>query len=65
MVLAGEYDFRLGIKRGTMPLINTASSGLCFQRSLVERMLPVPKPISLNSDMYIKYTAVALSPTFI
>ena len=64
MVLAGEYDFRRGIKEGTMPLINTASSGLCFQRSLLERMLPVPKPISLNSDMYIKYTAVALSPTF-
>jgi glycosyltransferase involved in cell wall biosynthesis len=63
MVLAGEYDFRRGIKEGTMPLINTASSGLCFQRSLLERMLPVPKPISLNSDMYIKYTAVALSPT--
>jgi glycosyltransferase involved in cell wall biosynthesis len=63
MVLAGEYDFRRGIKEGTMPLINTASSGLCFQRSLLEQILPVSKPISLNSDMYVKWTAVALCPT--
>jgi glycosyltransferase involved in cell wall biosynthesis len=63
MVLAGEYDFRPGIKEGTMPLINTASSALCFQRSLIEQIIPVPNPISLNSDMYIKWTAVALSPT--
>jgi glycosyltransferase involved in cell wall biosynthesis len=64
MVLAGECDFRRGIKEGTMPLINTASSGLCFQRSLLERILPVSKPILLNSDMYVKWTAVALCPTF-
>jgi glycosyltransferase involved in cell wall biosynthesis len=63
MVLAGEQDFRGGIRKGTMPLINTASSGLCFRRSLLERILPVPQPISLNSDLYIKWTAVALSPT--
>jgi glycosyltransferase involved in cell wall biosynthesis len=63
MVLKGEQDFRCGIRNGNMPLINTASSGLCFRRSLLERILPVPEPISLNSDLYIKWTAVALSPT--
>ncbi len=63
MVLAGERDFRSGIRNGNMPLINTSSSGLCFRRSLLERILPVPEPINLNSDLYIKWTAVALSPT--
>jgi glycosyltransferase involved in cell wall biosynthesis len=63
MVLAGEQDFRCGIRNGNMPLINTASSGLCFRRSLLERIFPLPEPISLNSDLYIKWTAVALSPT--
>ncbi len=64
IVLAGERDFRGGIRNGNMPLINTASSGLCFRRSLLERILPAPKTIYLNSDMYIKWTAVALCPTF-
>lgn len=64
MILAGEQDFRCGIRNGNMPVINTASSGLCFRRSLLERIIPVPAPIYLNSDMYIKWTAVALSPTF-
>ena len=64
MVLAGERDFRGGIRDGNMPLINTASSGLCFKRSLLERIFPLPEPIRLNGDFYFKWTAVALSPTF-
>src|SRR6266705_326520 len=35
MVLAGERDFRSGIRNGNMPLINTSSSGLCFRQSLL------------------------------
>ena len=64
MVLAGEYDFRCGIRDGNMPLINTASSGLCFRRSLLQRILPLPETIHLNGDYYFKWTAVALSSTF-
>lgn len=57
-----ECDFRTLLKRGKLPPTLPATSALCFKRSLLQQILPMPeaKDVSL-SDHYLKYTAVALS----
>lgn len=63
--IPGEYDLREHIKTGNLkdklPQI-PSTSGLCFRRSLLEQILPMPeaKTISLN-DAYLDYTSIALS----
>ncbi|MFB2834780.1 glycosyltransferase family 2 protein [Floridanema evergladense] len=62
---AGEYDLREHIKGGKLrdklPVL-PSTSGLCFRRSLLEKILPMPeaKRIGLN-DGYLEFTAIALS----
>ena len=60
-----ECDFRTHIKRGKRPFSPPATSGLCFTRSLLQMMLPMPeaKHISIG-DHYLKFTALALSKGF-
>lgn len=60
-----EYDVGAYMKRGKLknkipPLPST--SGLCFTRSLLQQILPMPeaKTIGLN-DGYLEFTALALS----
>ena len=64
-----EYDLRSYIKSGKTrnkipPLPST--SGLCFTRSLLKQILPMPeaKGIGLN-DSYLDFTAFGLSPGII
>jgi glycosyltransferase involved in cell wall biosynthesis len=67
--LSGKYDIRSDIQRGKLknklPLSGTATSGTCFHRTLLERILPMPEEINITSDDYLKYTALGLSPGFI
>ncbi|MBE9224342.1 glycosyltransferase [Phormidium sp. LEGE 05292] len=62
---AGEYDLREHIKAGKLrdklPVL-PSTSGLCFRRSLLQKILPMPeaKRIGLN-DGYLEFTAIALS----
>ncbi len=67
--LSGKYDIRADIQRGKLknklPLSGTATSGTCFHRNLLERMLPMPDEINITSDDYLKYTAFGLSPGFV
>lgn len=53
--------FQSGKIKGKLPSIVPATSGLCFTRSFLELILPMPEVgrISTN-DNYLKYTAIAL-----
>jgi glycosyltransferase involved in cell wall biosynthesis len=64
-----RYDLRekiiSGKLRGSMPSINLATSAMCFRRSLLETILPMPEEIRITSDDYIKYIALGTSPGYI
>lgn len=66
---SGKYDLRPYIKRGKLkgklPGSGLATSGLCFSRSLLQRILPMPEVIRITSDDYIKYAALGLDPGFL
>jgi len=63
------YDLRASLQKGKLrnklPCC-PATSGLCFRRSLLQQILPMPeaKDVSI-SDSYIKFTALALSKGFV
>lgn len=60
-----EYDFRTQFKRGKEGLFTgPPTSGLCFKRSLLQQILPMPEAITITSDSYLKLTALALSKGF-
>ena len=61
---SGECDFRVRIKRAKLPYIHTATSGLCFTRPLLQRILPMPEDIAIASDNYLKFAVAALSKGF-
>jgi glycosyltransferase involved in cell wall biosynthesis len=65
---SGEYDLRAALKkgklRGKIPCI-PATSGLCFRRSLLQQILPMPEADAVSiGDTYLKFTALALSEGF-
>lgn len=66
---SGKYDLRDCIKqgklKGKLPGGGLATSGMCFSRSLLQRILPMPDVIRITSDDYIKYTALGLEPGFV
>jgi glycosyltransferase involved in cell wall biosynthesis len=68
-VNSGVYDLRnclsQGKLRGKMPFEGTATSGICFRRSFLEQLLPMPEEIRITSDDYLKYAAFALTPGYI
>ncbi|MEM7712001.1 MAG: glycosyltransferase [Cyanobacteria bacterium P01_A01_bin.68] len=61
-----ECDYRELLKSGKIPPCIPPSSALCFRRSILEKILPMPAPkIITNNDYYVKFMAVALSKGFI
>lgn len=66
--LSGKYDIRFDIRngkfRGKLPFNHIVTSGLCFKRSLLEKILPMPEEIRITSDDYLKYVAFSISPGF-
>lgn len=66
---SGIYDVTSHIMRGKLkgklPLKSIATSGICFNRSLLEKILPMPEKIRITSDDYIKYAALGISKGFI
>lgn len=68
-VNSGVYDLRNSLSqgklRGKMPFEGTATSGICFRRSFLEQLLPMPEEIIITSDDYLKYAAFALTPGYI
>ena len=65
---SGIYDIRRDLERGKLngrlPFNSIATSGLCYRRSLLEQLLPMPERIRITSDDYLKYAAFALSPGY-
>lgn len=66
---SGHYDLRQDLRKGKLKnklsFGGTATSGICFQRSLLEKILPMPEEIRITSDDYIKYIAIGVSPGFV
>jgi glycosyltransferase involved in cell wall biosynthesis len=61
-----KCDFRFRLKAGKIPPSLPPSSTLCFRRSLLEKILPMPTTKAMpGSDHYVKFMAVALSQGFI
>lgn len=67
--LSGKYNLcpyiKQGQLKGKMPFGGTATSGICFRRTLLKLILPMPEAINITSDDYIKYTALGLDQGFI
>lgn len=64
----GVYDLRDSIKQGKLKgklPFGTATSAICFKRTLLEKILPMPVAIRITSDDYIKYLALGLTPGFV
>lgn len=65
---SGICDLRKSLEkgklRGKLPFHSIATSGLCYRRSLLEKLLPMPECIRITSDDYLKYAAFALSPGY-
>jgi glycosyltransferase involved in cell wall biosynthesis len=68
---SGNYDVsgwmqQRGKLAGLLPFGGTATSGLCFTRSLLAQILPMPEEeyISLSDD-YLKYVAFGLTPGYV
>lgn len=61
-----KCDFRLPIKtRGQLTFRPPATSGLCFKRSLLQLMLPMPEAERVSiGDHYLKFMSSALSKGF-
>jgi glycosyltransferase involved in cell wall biosynthesis len=64
------YDLREPMKRGKLKgylpkEIDIATSGMCFKRDILQKILPMPEAIRITSDDYIKYVALGTSPGFI
>lgn len=57
-------DFRRGIQsHGKLTFHAPATSGLCFRRTLLQKILPMPEGENISiSDHYIKFLAMGLSP---
>ncbi|WP_019507443.1 glycosyltransferase [Pleurocapsa sp. PCC 7319] len=59
----GKCDFRDVVKQGTSLYI-PPSSGLCFRRSLLNQILPIPEVFVNGADGYPMIAAPVLSPGF-
>ena len=65
--LSFERDFRADIQQGRLKHkfpFRTATSGMCFRRSLLQSILPVPESIKITSDRYLQTTALGSSKGF-
>ncbi len=62
LVCSKEIDFRAKLRLGIPPK-ESIPCGLCFRRSTLEKILPMPESTGVSiSDNYIKYAAIGLVP---
>ena len=60
-----KWECSAHIEKLKLPFIPTATSGLCFKRSLLLLILPMPEASKVTlSDNYLKFTALGLSKGF-
>ncbi|MEA5449342.1 glycosyltransferase [Leptolyngbya sp. CCNP1308] len=63
---SGFYDLRSSMKKGrldgALPFdLSIATSGMCFKRDFLRRILPMPEAIKITSDDYLKYVTLGKS----
>ena len=60
-----EIDFRDGVKSGKIPYFPPSTSNLCFSRSLLEKIFPLPEVKGISgmaiSDLYIHTLAIGFT----
>ncbi len=57
-------DFRTQIRKGKLPFYAPSTSALCFRRSLLKQILPMPETLKQAADRYLTYSSIFLSPGF-
>jgi glycosyltransferase involved in cell wall biosynthesis len=57
-------DFRTQLKKGKLPFYPPSTSALCFRRSLLKQILPMPETLKQAADRYLTYGTLFLSPGF-
>mgnify|MGYP002777004057 CR=1 FL=1 len=60
-------DFRADLQQGRLPFFIPSTSALCFRRSLLETIMPIPEvkgPIGDEDDAFLRHSAVAAAPGF-
>lgn len=58
----GLGDCRARVRRAKIAYVPTATTGLCFRRSLADRLFPLPPADSiLLNDNYLKFTSLGLA----
>ncbi|WP_017653692.1 glycosyltransferase family 2 protein [Fortiea contorta] len=55
-------DFRQSILNGDNLPFLPATSGLCFKRSVLAQILPMPEEILISADNFLRLAAIYLSP---
>ena len=55
-------DGRKSVQKGKVSLLFPATSALCFQREVLQQMLPMPEEIRITADNYLKFAALLYSP---
>jgi len=61
-----QIDFRSAIQNAELPTFVPATSGLCFTRSILKQILPMPESEGVSiSDLYIKYIALSLGQGYV
>jgi glycosyltransferase involved in cell wall biosynthesis len=60
--VSNVWDFRSEAHKGKLPYLPFATSSLCFKRSLLQKILPMPESTNVTlSDNYLKFISLALS----
>jgi glycosyltransferase involved in cell wall biosynthesis len=59
-----KCDFRQQMKQGKLPFYAPPTSGLCFRRSLLEQILPMPEMLKRGADRYLVAAAPARDQGF-
>lgn len=64
----GVYDLRSRLEKGKLgkatPFDCLVTSGMCFTREMLSRLLPMPIEIAITSDDYLKYAALGTRPGY-
>jgi len=58
-------DTRRDFSQGRAKIHFSATSGLSFKKSLLQRLLPVPPELRITADNYLKFAAAISSPFFL
>lgn len=58
-----DFNYEI-VEKAKHPTWGPATSALCFRRTLLEKILPMPEVIRTGSDNYLRYAAVFLTPGY-